>query len=199
MWVIKIGGSLAQAALLPQCLTTLAADRTRRWVVVPGGGPFAEAVRGLQAHWGFPDGPAHRMAVQAMGMYGLALHALAPTLPVASSVSAVASATRSVIWAPAAAELLGLAENWQVCADAIALWLAQQLGAQGVILLKSAPPPQPAHSALDLAALGYLDAAFPELLGAADCPAFWTLPADLLRAGSAALDPPGSARRILPA
>jgi len=196
MWVIKIGGSLAHAAALPQCLAALSAERARRWVIVPGGGPFADAVRGLQTHWGFGDALAHRMAIQAMGIYGLALHALEPTLRLESSVSAAASAPDAVIWTPLAAELHGVAEDWRVCADAIALWLAQQLGAQGLLLLKSAPPPQHLHRAGDLAAANYVDAAFPELLRTAACPAYWTLPADFIRCASLSLNPVSAAHLI---
>ena len=63
--VVKLGGSFAGSVELPAWLDALARC-AGRVVVVPGGGPFAEAVRAAQPKMRFDDHAAHRMAVLAM-------------------------------------------------------------------------------------------------------------------------------------
>jgi len=70
--VVKVGGSLlADATQLDAVLDVLAAaSRERRLLVVPGGGPFADAVREVDRQVRLPDAAAHWMAVLAMDQYG---------------------------------------------------------------------------------------------------------------------------------
>lgn len=177
MWVIKIGGSLARTPALACWLALIAADHGRRWLIVPGGGPYADAVREMQECWGFDDASAHRMAVQAMGLYGAQLAAMAPALEAGTTLRELARARRSGIWCPdaaAARDFQGLPEDWRSSADSIALWAAQTLQASGLVLLKSAPPPPAAgHDAGTLARCGYLDVHFPLQLRAQALPCFW--------------------------
>ena len=58
-------------------------------VLVPGGGPFADAVREAQPKMGFDDAAAHHMALLAMEQYGRALVSLNETLALASSLVAI--------------------------------------------------------------------------------------------------------------
>jgi hypothetical protein len=72
--VIKLGGSLLgdpEDGRLRRWCDWLAGAGAGRSIVVAGGGPFADAVRASQAHWGFPDDVAHRMALRAMDQYAL--------------------------------------------------------------------------------------------------------------------------------
>ena len=73
--VVKVGGSLvAHPDALRAILSVVeSASRTRRLVVVPGGGPMADAVRAVDRAVGLPDAAAHWMAVMAMDQYGEAL------------------------------------------------------------------------------------------------------------------------------
>ena len=48
--------------------------------IVPGGGPFADAVRTAQASMGYDDRAAHAMALMAMAQFGCALQSLNPAL-----------------------------------------------------------------------------------------------------------------------
>lgn len=176
MWVIKIGGSLAGAATLPGWLSLLAQDPTRRWLIVPGGGPYADTVRKMQARWGFDDAHAHRMAVQAMGLYGAQLAALEPALEAGPGLAALGHRPGASVWCPGAdapALLRGLPENWRLSADSIALWAAQIRAAHALVLLKSAPPSSGERRAGALSAAGYLDACFPALLAAQPLPCYW--------------------------
>src|SRR4051812_236809 len=69
--VINIGGGLlAHPAHLDAVLAAIgAAGRTGRLLVVPGGGPFADAVREVDRRVGLTDDAAHWMAVLAMDQY----------------------------------------------------------------------------------------------------------------------------------
>ena len=165
--VVKLGGSLlADSARLRALLANCATTPT---VIVPGGGPFADAVRTAQAALGFDDRLAHRLALDAMGRMAEVFCALEPRLTLAARVDAVADAVgrgRSVVWDPAAlkAGCPGIPESWEVTSDSLALWLATRLGAALCILEKSAPVP--AADPGTLAALGLVDAAFPRFAAA---------------------------------
>ncbi|WP_091942558.1 uridylate kinase [Methylorubrum salsuginis] len=132
--------------------------------IVPGGGPFADAVRTAQSALGFDDALAHRLALDAMGRMAEVFCCLEPRLTVAASLDAVADAlaqSRSVVWDPTAlkAGCPDIPESWAVTSDSLALWLATRLGAERCILEKSAPVPAADPQAL--AAAGLVDAAFP--------------------------------------
>ena len=66
--VVKIGGGLLQHAVdFASTLVTISqAAVTRRVLVVPGGGPFADAVRAVDRLIRLSDDEAHWLAVSAM-------------------------------------------------------------------------------------------------------------------------------------
>ena len=70
--IVKLGGSHAFSPHLKNWLDAIAGCAGCA-VVVPGGGPFADAVRMAQPRMGFDDRAAHEMAVLAMEQYGCAL------------------------------------------------------------------------------------------------------------------------------
>ena len=163
MWVVKLGGSLHEAPALRPRLAELATMEGPARIVVPGGGPFADAVRELQPRLGFDDLAAHRMAILAMQQFGLALQALEPRLTLAQS-EAELRAARAAVWLPWALAGLepGIEPSWSVTSDSLAAWLAARLGAELLILVKSAPVAPGAATADALAAAGLVDPAFPE-------------------------------------
>lgn len=157
--VVKVGGSLlADRGRLGVVLRALAADEAG-CILVPGGGPFAEAVRAAQAALGFSDALAHRLALDAMGRMAEVFCEIAPRLSVEREVAALA---RGSVWDPQAlkAGRPDIPETWDVTSDSLALWLATRLGAPACVLLKSIDPPRAADAAA-LGRLGLVDAAFP--------------------------------------
>ena len=167
--VVKIGGSLASdrprlTALLAACADAPAV------AVVPGGGPFADAVRTAQDALGFADAVAHRLALDAMGRMAEVFQALEPRLPRAASPEAMAATLErggSAIWDPVALKAghPDIPESWDVTSDSLALWLAGRLGVARCVLVKSAPVP-PEADAEALARAGLVDAAFPRFAAA---------------------------------
>lgn len=172
-WVVKLGGSLARAPELTTWLRLLATTEVP-CVVVPGGGPFTDATRDTQQHWGFDDPSAHRMAILGMAQFGLMLHALEPRLEVATSLPALQSRlerTHATLWLPSLDDVAlmdGLPADWTVSADSIALWLAGRIAADQLALIKAVPAENFGDRVQDLAA-AMVDPFFPKLHARIGC------------------------------
>jgi aspartokinase-like uncharacterized kinase len=162
MWVVKLGGSLHAAPELAPWLSALAEARGPPRVIVPGGGPFADAVRALQPQLALDDLAAHRMAILAMQQYGLYLQARQPRLALAETAAELLAA-HAAVWLPwrLAGRSPDLAASWDTTSDSIACWLAHRLRAEVLLLVKSAHLPWSCRSAAQLVAAGLLDPAFP--------------------------------------
>ncbi len=160
MWVVKLGGSLHDSPALGRWLRWLATAPGPPRIVVPGGGPFADTVRRLQPELDFDDLAAHRMAILAMQQYGLVLQAQAPDMRLAESEPELRRA-QAAVWLPwRLAGRAAIAPSWAVTSDSLACWLAMRLGAERLVLVKSAAVPIGVHAAGELAAAGLLDTAF---------------------------------------
>ncbi len=161
--VVKLGGSYAASPHLPAWLRAIEAA-AGSVVLVPGGGPFADAVRAAQPAMGFDDAAAHDMALLAMAQYGRALTALGSGLVMADSVQAMhaaIAARRVPVWSPA--PMLRDADipaSWSVTSDSLALHLARILDAGRVVLVKSRVAPADADP-VTLVRVGLVDEAFP--------------------------------------
>jgi 5-(aminomethyl)-3-furanmethanol phosphate kinase len=160
--VVKLGGSLSNDARLKSWLSEL--TETGCVVIVPGGGPYADAVREQQARWRFSDTHAHRMAVIAMDQFALQLHGIEPRLPLASSIAVIGNLlarSKSLIWLPSAMVLgaAGIATSWDITSDSLAAWLAHALHATRLILVKSCVIP-PGVTIEELSRSGVIDRGF---------------------------------------
>src|SRR3954447_1974142 len=100
--VVKLGGSHAFSEHLARWIGAIA-DCAGHVIVVPGGGPFADAVRDAQPRMGFDDAPAHHMALLAMEQYGCALASLNGMFVRADSLAAILDALETAkvpVWMP---------------------------------------------------------------------------------------------------
>ena len=143
--VIKIGGGLASVpgALDRVCREVSAAAAHHRMIVVPGGGPFADAVREFDRSFPLSSPAAHWMALLAMDQYG---HVLVDRIPGAVLVDEPGSlldclSTGSVaVLAPSrwlrSADVLP--RSWEVTSDSIAAFVAGAMDAARLILVKPA-------------------------------------------------------------
>lgn len=161
--VVKVGGSLAETGRLAPCLDHLVALR-RPIVVVPGGGPFADAVRAAQKHEGFSDTEAHRRAILAMHEMAGVFMKLQPGLVRAETLADIRAAWqrgRTPVWLPwrMCASDGKIPQDWSITSDGLAARLAERLGRVPVILVKSVSVPR-SSSARSLAAAGIIDPAF---------------------------------------
>ena len=194
--VVKLGGSFAYSAHLRDWIEALAAC-AGRVVMVPGGGPFADAVRAAQAKMGFDDSAAHHMAVLAMEQYGRALISLNSSLSPADSVGAIRrtlKAARVPVWMPARMVLAAadIAQSWDTTSDSLAAWLVGKIGAARLILVKRSELPPGRLRFEDLAAMGIVDKSLARHVRMSAGPAFIVGPSDhaeamvAIRAGAAA-------------
>jgi aspartokinase-like uncharacterized kinase len=141
---VKIGGAiLARAGALELVARALEAAiaRGERLLVVPGGGPFAETVRSMDATHRAGDEAAHWMAVLGMEQYA---HLLTARIAGARLVEhprelAPAYAARALpVLAPYRwlRDADPLPHGWQVTSDSIAAWVAGEVGAHRLVLVK---------------------------------------------------------------
>jgi aspartokinase-like uncharacterized kinase len=167
LWIVKLGGSLADVPVLALWLDALAAGGGRI-VLVPGGGPFADVVRAAQRQWDFDDATAHRLAIMAMEQYGWMLAGLEPQLQPVASAAAIRRVLRQggvPVWLPCRMTLgrPDIPESWDMTSDSLAAWLAARLGARGLLLVKSVPVADGSTVEV-LAASGVVDPLLPTFL-----------------------------------
>lgn len=180
--VVKLGGSHAFAPHLKAWIEALARCGGRV-VVVPGGGPFADAVRAAQSKMGFDDRAAHRMALLAMEQYGCALASLDDRMAPTASLTAIRAALadgRVPVWLPARMALAAkeIPASWEVSSDSLAAWLAGRLRAPRLILVKQVVMQREAVDAGELTAKEVVDRRFVHFLTASGAAGFIAGPAD---------------------
>lgn len=143
MWIVKLGGSLLGSLELQHWLDVITALGDGKVIVVPGGGVFSDAVRSAQQLSGIDDASAHKLAVRAMDQFGLLLAAMNSNLTTASSELELAERSwqhRAIVWLPSKMVLAdeSIAQTWKVTSDSLSAWLANKLGAEQLVLVKSA-------------------------------------------------------------
>lgn len=160
--VVKIGGGVLRH---PEHFGAVvdaagAAARHHRLLIVPGGGPFADAVRATDRRIGLSDSAAHWMAVLAMDQYAhlLASRLLGGVIVTSPHEVAVAlDAGALPVLAPSRwlRECDPLPHSWDVTSDSIAAWVAGAIGAPCLVLVK--PPGVASANIVD----GYFARALP--------------------------------------
>jgi probable H4MPT-linked C1 transfer pathway protein len=142
--VVKVGGGvLADPDAFGRVLEMLSRGLPgRRALVVPGGGPFADAVRALDGRLPLHDDEAHWMAIHAMDQYAqlLASRLSGALVTTPDEIHAARNAGRIVVLAPYRwlRSVDPLPHSWSVTSDSIAAWVAGALGARQLVLVKPA-------------------------------------------------------------
>src|SRR5262249_6550694 len=151
--IVKVGGSLLDWAELPARLIRFLEHRRRsepgiRSALLCGGGAFVDSIRRLDRIHHLGDYAAHRLAIQAMDLASTVLLCI---LPGALGVDRVRALDED--WSPDDIPLLvpsvifdelesrqssPLPHSWDVTSDTIAAWIAGELRARSLVLLKSA-------------------------------------------------------------
>jgi aspartokinase-like uncharacterized kinase len=142
MWVVKLGGSLLGSPELAKWLDTLVQISDGKVLIVPGGGMFADAVRQAQDTSLINDAVAHHLALLAMDQFGLLLAGMNPGLVTASSELEIAERGwqhRGIVWLPSRMVLAdeNIPKNWHVTSDSLSAWVANKIGSEHLILVKS--------------------------------------------------------------
>jgi 5-(aminomethyl)-3-furanmethanol phosphate kinase len=137
--VVKIGGGLLRDEGLEgvrrACAEVSEMAARRPVLVVPGGGPFADVVRTVDAQVGLDDGVAHVLALQAMDQFGALLASLLPAAELLTGLT-TPRVLGVLAAAPAFAGRSGIPESWTVTSDSLAVLAAGAIGGEEAVLLK---------------------------------------------------------------
>jgi len=142
--VVKVGGGLLSHVEFHAVLSLIdSAALTRRILIVPGGGPFADAVRCVDAQLRMSDDAAHWMAVLAMDQYAWVIADRLTRSSLVTDRDAIRDALdagRLPVLAPFhwMRRADPLPHSWEVTGDSIAAWVAGEVGASRLVLVK--PP-----------------------------------------------------------
>ena len=152
-----------------RCLSTF---KQCHVVIVPGGGRFADEVRRSQQHWNYCDGIAHQMALLAMHQYGLMMAGIHQPVKIVTNLDDLSrpdSPGQLTVWGVSKKQLEGsaLPHSWSVTSDSLALWLAREIKADHLVLVKSVTMENCSGRSSVLADLGVIDEYFVRLLPSA--------------------------------
>jgi 5-(aminomethyl)-3-furanmethanol phosphate kinase len=190
--VVKVGGGLARdagdGALRALCERIADLGARHPLLVVPGGGEFADAVRGYDRRVGLDPRAAHWMAILAMDQFGWALSELIPGARRRRDLAPVRPGAVPVLLPFALlAERDPLPASWTVTGDAIAAWVAGAAGATRLVLVKpvaglhpawppaGAPIARISTAELQARRLGGVDAHLPVALQGAGIETTWVI------------------------
>jgi (4-(4-[2-(gamma-L-glutamylamino)ethyl]phenoxymethyl)furan-2-yl)methanamine synthase len=153
--VVKIGGGLlARDGSLDIVLNVLAdVARDEPLLIIPGGGPFADAVRDQDARLTLTDDAAHWMAVLGMDQYAHLIVSRMPRSVLVTDATEMSTALASrripvlapYVWLRRADPL---PHSWEVTSDSIAAWIARAIGARRLVLVKP-PDAEPSTDLVD--------------------------------------------------
>ncbi|MEP6688683.1 MAG: hypothetical protein ABJC36_10070 [Gemmatimonadales bacterium] len=145
--VVKVGGGLSTTAGALEAVGRALAvvGRGHRLLVVPGGGPFADAVRAFDRREGLSADAAHWMAMLAMDQYAHVLVERIPGAVLLEEPGAIGSALPGngvAVLAPSrwlrAADVLP--HDWSVTSDSVAAFVAGAVDAERLVLIKPVGP-----------------------------------------------------------
>ena len=141
--VIKVGGSIAEhpEALKTLCKKLSEIAKKHRLLIVPGGGEFADVVRGIEKRFVTSAFVSHKMAVLAMDQFGLLLSELIPKAIAIASLEKAKDYWKSEttpVFLPSKMMFREepLEASWNVTSDSIAAFVALRVKADMAILAK---------------------------------------------------------------
>jgi aspartokinase-like uncharacterized kinase len=158
--VIKVGGSLFEFPALPQAWNRWLAEQPPAVnVLIAGGGKLADVIREADQAWRLGDEAAHWLAINVLAASARLLAAilrdvrLEPNWDYLLQLRNERELAGPIVFCPV--EFLRHSEarfppqplphDWSVTSDSIAARIAAILGADELVLLKSADPPAPAQ------------------------------------------------------
>jgi hypothetical protein len=140
--VIKVGGSIAEnpESLKRLCRELEQLSQEHRFLIVPGGGPFADLVRNVDKEFGLSDEIAHKMAILAMDQYGLLISDLMSQSITIKTLEEAKRVPEKVATIILPSSLMfhtdSLKHAWDVTSDSIAAHIAELLDVKKLILIK---------------------------------------------------------------
>jgi aspartokinase-like uncharacterized kinase len=174
--VVKVGGSLYDLPDLGSRMRAwLDANVDSRFLIVPGGGDMADAVRGFHRIHGLDEERAHWLALRALGLNAHFVAWLVGRGVVTEDLSGCQRVWHSGQWPVLDMHTFACADenrpgrlpySWRVTSDALAARAAIVFGASRLILLKSVTIPA-GMSWHEAASERFVDPAFPDVIDSA--------------------------------
>ena len=140
--VVKVGGGLGRGAgddaLRALCRVLGELGERHPLLVVPGGAGFADAVRDADRRFGLRAATSHRMAILGMEQFGWLLSELIPGAERCADLARRRARRRAndACCCPRGWLSTRCPPSWQVTSDSIAAWVAGQVGADRLVLVK---------------------------------------------------------------
>ena len=178
MWVVKLGGSLQHSRHLSTWLDTLAPQFAGKVIVVAGGGDYADAIR-QQHHSGkLTDEKALHLETPATEKFARDMYRYCSALRLVEDIEELGhclSAREIPVWLPS--KVLGgipaIPRSWDFTSDSIAAWLALELSADALFLVKSVALGSHERDLASLSKSGLIDYSMEQLVGIAALPIYW--------------------------
>ena len=173
--VIKLGGSaFTLAGGVERVRDWLATVESRGCLLVSGGGPAADLVRGWHESGTLTEEASHWLAIAAMGLNARFWVAAVPNCRLVASRQEAEAAWKSgrrAVLDPEpflrAEELAAeetLPHNWDVTSDSLSAWIACRWPAEQLVLVK-VPPAPTGQRLTEASRAGLVDPYFPGLAG----------------------------------
>ena len=136
MWVIKIGGSWIKNPNLPKLIKILMKLKKQRFVIVPGGGIFADSVRYASQLNNLREYDSHFLALKSTEIFGHMIKSFDKKIPITEKIDEFREKN---LWLPSKIlkNVRKFKKNWESTSDSVATWLYSKIHSEGIIFVKS--------------------------------------------------------------
>ena len=136
MWIIKIGGSWIKNSNLEKLIKLLVNLENQKFVIIPGGGIFADSVREASKINNIPDNVSHFLALKSTEIFGYMIKSFERKINITESID---NFKEKNLWLPS--KILKNEKNfkkdWKSTSDSVATWLYSKISSRGLIFVKS--------------------------------------------------------------
>ncbi|MBD22489.1 MAG: hypothetical protein CL572_02335 [Alphaproteobacteria bacterium] len=136
MWIIKIGGSWIKNANLIKLIKLLVNLDNQKFIIVPGGGIFADSVREASKLNFLSEDQSHFLALKSTEIFGHMIKSFENRIHTTEKIN---SFKEKNLWLPS--KILknerNFKKNWESTSDSVATWLYSNISSKGLIFIKS--------------------------------------------------------------
>ena len=141
MVVIKIGGSLQSTDYIKKWINAIRLNRSTSFLIIFGGGKYADNIRYDQKEKKYDDLKAHKLAIKGMSNFTEDILEELEDFTVVNSIRNIKKNYKSrklLVWMPSYEEVcdFNIPNNWDATSDSIALAISKNINAP-LIVIKS--------------------------------------------------------------
>ena len=141
MVVIKIGGSLQSTDYIKKWINAIRLNRSTSFLIIFGGGKYADNIRYDQKEKKYDDLKAHKLAIKGMTSFTEDILEELKDFTVVNSIRSIKKNYKSrklLVWMPSYEEVcdFNIPNNWDATSDSIALAISKNINAP-LIVIKS--------------------------------------------------------------